>query len=227
MERDVVGCQEVVRGEDLSLNDREEDLDLIEPAGMGWGMNEYGIRPLLPEALDRSFAAMNGSVIDDPEDSLRGAIGLATHDLPDEALEGDDRALRFAMTEDFRAVNIPCGKVVHRAFTRVLMLDAHRPPWSRRSRRVCAKPALDTGFLIGADDELVSREGLTTPTSLVEVENGSCFGFEVRVAREHPATMGPGLNGVLTQPTPDGRLSDVRHDPTVDRGSTEVRGAES
>ena len=58
------------------MNDREEDLDLIEPAGMGWGMNEYGIRPLLPEALDRSFAAMNGSVIDDPEDSLRGAIGV-------------------------------------------------------------------------------------------------------------------------------------------------------
>ena len=71
------------------------------------------------------------------------------------------------------------------------------------------EPALDTGFLIGTDDELVFREGIATPTSLVEVENGSCLGFEVRVAREHPATMGPGFNGVLTQPAPDGRLAKV------------------
>lgn len=227
MDWDVVERGEIVRGEDLSLNDGEEDLDLIEPAGMGWGMNEYGIGPLLPEALDGSLPAMNGSVIDDPENSFRGAIGLLPHDFPDEAVEGDDRGLRFATTKNFRAVNIPGGKVVHRAFTRVLMLDAHRPSWSRRRRGVCAKPALDTGFLIGTNDELVFREGFTTPTSLVEVENGSCLGFEVRVAREHPATMAPGLNGVLTQPTPDGRLSDVRHDPTVDRGSTEVRYAQS
>jgi len=69
MNWDVVERGEIVWGEDLSLNDGEEDLDLIEPAGMGWGMNEYGIGPLLPEALDRSLPAMNGSVIDDPENS--------------------------------------------------------------------------------------------------------------------------------------------------------------
>jgi len=67
MNGDVVESREIVRSEDLSFNDGEKDLDLIEPAGMGWGMNEYGIGPLLAEALDRSLPAMNGSVIADPE----------------------------------------------------------------------------------------------------------------------------------------------------------------
>jgi hypothetical protein len=39
--------------------------------------------------------------------------------------------------------------------------------------------------------------------------------------------MGPGFNGVLTQPAPDGRLANIRHDPAVDHSSTEIRCAQS
>ena len=35
--------REIVWGEDLSLNDREVDLNLIEPTGMGRSMDEDGV----------------------------------------------------------------------------------------------------------------------------------------------------------------------------------------
>ena len=33
-------AREVIRGQDLSLNDRKVDLHLIQPTGMDWGMDE-------------------------------------------------------------------------------------------------------------------------------------------------------------------------------------------
>lgn len=55
--RELVEAGEVVRGEDLSLDDREVDLDLIEPTGMNWTMNEGEGRELLLESGDGGLAA--------------------------------------------------------------------------------------------------------------------------------------------------------------------------
>jgi len=39
---------EIVRRENFSLNNREVDLDLVEPTGMDRGMKEEGVRPFGP-----------------------------------------------------------------------------------------------------------------------------------------------------------------------------------
>jgi hypothetical protein len=46
--------RKVIRGKDLSLNDREIDLRLIEPTGVVGRMDEDGIGPLGIEAVGRS-----------------------------------------------------------------------------------------------------------------------------------------------------------------------------
>jgi hypothetical protein len=48
--------REVIRREDLALNNGEIDLDLIEPAGMDRGVDEYELRPLGLQPRDGAVA---------------------------------------------------------------------------------------------------------------------------------------------------------------------------
>lgn len=91
--------RKVIRGKDLSLNDREIDLHLIEPTGVVRGVDEDGIGPLGAEAVGGSLAPMSGAVIHDPEDATCGLVGLLAHDFSDEAIHRRDAILQFATTE--------------------------------------------------------------------------------------------------------------------------------
>ena len=43
--------REIVGGEDFPLNDREIDLNLVEPTGVDRGVDEDGVGPLVTQAL--------------------------------------------------------------------------------------------------------------------------------------------------------------------------------
>jgi hypothetical protein len=63
---------EVVRLEQLALDDRVVDLDLVEPAGVDWQVDEDQVAPAGLEPRDRFCAAVGGAVVDDPEDTAGG-----------------------------------------------------------------------------------------------------------------------------------------------------------
>ena len=63
--REVVGCQE------LALDDREIDLDLVEPAGVDRGVDEDKVGPLGAQPRGGALAAMRRAIVDDPEDAPR------------------------------------------------------------------------------------------------------------------------------------------------------------
>jgi hypothetical protein len=67
---------EVIGSEDLTLNDGEIDLDLIEPAGMDRGVNEHDRGPRGAQAVGSFVAAVGGTVVGNPKDPPRGAIGF-------------------------------------------------------------------------------------------------------------------------------------------------------
>ena len=92
---------EIVGREDLALEDREEDLDLVEPACVGGQVDEAEVRPAALEAVDLALAAVGGAVFDDPEDSPRRRVGLLGHHLPDETVEAVDPTLSLG-TPDHR-----------------------------------------------------------------------------------------------------------------------------
>src|SRR5712692_762757 len=58
--------------------------------------------------------------------------------------------------------------------------------------------------------------GMPVPEARVQVEDPSSLLLESRIAREQPAAVVPGPNGVLAQPSPEGRFADRRHKPAFD-----------
>src|SRR6266404_9741967 len=70
---------------------------------------------------------------------------------------------------------------------------------------------LHAGFLVGRDYKFIVLEWLSFPLALVEIQNAAGFGSKVRVAGKNPAPMLPGTNGILVQPAPQGRLTQLRH----------------
>jgi hypothetical protein len=111
---------EVIGSEDLALNDGEIDLDLIEPAGMDRGVDEHDRGPRGAQAVGGFFAAVGGTVVGNPKDAPRGAIGFYRHDLFYEAVEWLDAGGALAAAEEPGAMDIPGGNV--RAGTGALVL---------------------------------------------------------------------------------------------------------
>src|SRR5712691_6348987 len=109
------GAVEVVGVEQLALDDRVVDLDLVEPAGVDGQVDEDEVAPAALEPIDRALAAMVGAVVDDPEDAARGGVGLLGHDLPDEPIERLDPALGFAAPDHAAASHVPGVQVAERA----------------------------------------------------------------------------------------------------------------
>ena len=88
---------EVARREELALNDREVDLDLVEPAGMDWCVNQNDVWPRGSQPSSGSPAAMGRTVVGDEEYPTGGAIRLLVHDLGNQALERSDAVRAFAV----------------------------------------------------------------------------------------------------------------------------------
>lgn len=195
--REVVGC------EDLALNDREVDLDLVEPTGVDRPVNELEAAELVLQAGDGSCPAMRGAVVDDPEDSARLSVRRSSHDLLNKPVEGGDACGRFAATEDAGMMDTQGGDLSPGAAAGVLVLDQHRAMRLRRRTGMEAASSLNAGLFIGGDDKLVLSERLVIPGAGIQVENAAGLGGEVGVARKDPGAVIPRANGVLMEPTPN------------------------
>ena len=132
-----------------------------------------------------------------------------------------------APAEHLGAVDIPGCDVGAGTFAGVFVLVAHRLIGGRCAGRVFPPPCLDAGFLVGAQDEVPVGEWFAAPAAFVQVEDRPRLRGEPGVAREHPTTMGPGLDGVLVQPAPDGGAADVGDDSSADGLAPDVGAAEA
>jgi hypothetical protein len=203
---------EVIGSEDLSLDDREVDFDLVEPAGMDRSVDEHDRGPGGAQALASLFAAVRRAVIDDPEHAPSGSIGFLGHDLLDEAIEGLDASGFLTAAEDLGVMDVPGGEVSPGATTCVLVLDAGAMASSRRERGVFAQARLDTGFLVGREHKVTAAQGRPLPAAFVEVEYTASLGGEVWIAGENLASVSPGTNRVAAEPAPQRGAADLSHD---------------
>ena len=67
--------REMVWRENLSLNDGEIDLDLIEPTGVDRRVDESGIRPFFTQTVGGFLTSVSGAVVHDPKDRLADLYG--------------------------------------------------------------------------------------------------------------------------------------------------------
>lgn len=204
----IVQGEEVVGGENLTLNDREVDFDLVEPTCVDRAVHGHDVGEGRLKALDRGLSAMRGAVVQDPEHAAGIPVRGFGHDLGDEAIERFDARGFFATSKDLGTMDIKGSQVGPGTPTRVLVFDASGlcRPWGQRW--VFADTGLDTGFLIGREHKLFSLQRFALPLFGVEVEDAPGLGRKLRIAREDPCAVPPGADGVFMEPPPHCLVAD-------------------
>ena len=200
---------EVIRGEDLSLNDRKVNLNLIEPTRVGWSVDEDGVRPLGAETVGSFLTPMSGAVVHDPEAAPCGLVGLLAHDFADEAIHRRDAILELASTEDLGAMDVPSGQVDPGTPSKVFVFN---PRWTirgGRQSRLFRVSSLDTRLFVGGEDKFVSAQWGTLPNALVQIEDGTGFVGEIGITRKDPASMLPRTQGIAIEPAPQRSSADL------------------
>ena len=106
------------------------------------------------------------------------------------------------------------------------VLELHPPSTSGPGwlLRVAPRQRLELGLLIGADHVLVLAELDSAPEPLVEIEHPSGLDREIRIAREDPRPVLPGLDRVLMQPAPHRRSRHRPDQPFGDGLRGQLRG---
>ena len=143
------------------------------------------------------------AVVEDPEDARGGAIGLPGHHLVDEPIERDLRVRLGEVTEDLPPGDVDGGEVGDRLPPSIFVFDTDRVTGRGRLRRVRPLEHLDAGLLVGRKDILVRAEGVTLPSSVIEVDHRFGPLAEEGIARELPVAILPRAQGIGAQPSSD------------------------
>jgi len=217
----------LVGGEQLALDHREVDLDLVEPAGVDRRVDGDGVGIPLGQALVAGRAAMRGAVVTDPEYASGRTVGFLAHDLVDQPVETVDARGRLAATEDLGAVHVPGGYVSQCAAA--LVLEFHSAGASRLGGLARVNPSthLNAGLLVGAQYVIFLVQRLALPLSVVQIENWTRSLAEIRISRKNPAAEGPGTDGVGAEPAPDRRAANGSNQAATLGLSGNVGAAES
>lgn len=194
--------REIARCDQLTLDDGEVDLDLVQPAGVDRRMNQNDIRPFGSEAIRRLRPTVGGAIVGDKEHTARGTIRLPAHDLRDKALEWRDACLAFATPEQPGTMHIPGGEIGQRANSRIFVLDTEWTPGSRSQGLMFAPSGLDAGLLVGGEYIITRPQCGAMPPALVEIENATGLASELPIAWEDPGTVSPGAQRILAEPAP-------------------------
>src|SRR5712691_3108745 len=160
----IIGCQH------LPLNDREVDLDLIEPTGVDRRMDQNDTRIDLTQPLLRSGAAMRRTVVDNPEQPFAGPIRFLSQHLGDKPAKGEDTRRRFTPAHDASPAHIPGGQILQSPAPLVFVLDIGGAAWGRRQGGMAADTSLDAGFLVSTEDVVLGTKELTLPFASIQVQ---------------------------------------------------------
>ena len=152
---EVIEAGEFIGCKHLALDNGEIDLDLVEPAGVDRGVNQHHGGPRLAQAVGCFEAAVRRTVVGNPENASRRAIGFDRPDLLHESVEGRDAGAVFAAAEELGPVDVPSGQVGAGPAALVFVFDASVAAGRCWQRGVKADAGLNAGFLVGRDDKFV------------------------------------------------------------------------
>ena len=207
---------EIVGRENFALDDREVDLDLVEPTGMDGGVHQDERRPSGLQPRCGLLAAMGRAVVHDPEHAPGRPVGRLAHDLGHQALEGDNAIFRLAAAEEFGPMHVPGRQVRPGPSPGILVFDVHGAARPGRPRGMPSSPGLDTRLLVGTDDILSRPQRLPRPAPLVEVQDAARLRGKIWIAGEEPTPVPPRAERILAEPPPQCRAADLRDQPVGD-----------
>lgn len=165
------GCENAA-GDHVSFNLGEPELYLIKPGAVGRSVVQAHARVLEEEVLNE-WCFVRAEIIEDHVDFL--SLGLASHDLVEEADERDTRVTRDRAPQDLSALRVECGEEGERAMPVVLEPVTLGPSRRERQYGIHTVECLDTALLVDREDSRV-RRGIQ-----IEAENISGFFLEERI----------------------------------------------
>ena len=171
-------------------------------------MNQENIRPLCFDPIYRRLSSMRRAVIDNPEDTLGFPVGGLLHNQVNQASKAFDPVALAAQPKELGAPNVPGCHVSQGSFPFVFVFNTAVAPRSARCSGCNASASLNTGFLIGRNNEIPVAQGFAVPCAMIQVQDSTCFPFEIRVPRPYPASITPRADSILSQPSPDGGATD-------------------
>jgi hypothetical protein len=101
----------VARRQDLALDDREVDLDLIEPTRVDRSMDHGYCWMGSLEPLNGGCASVGRPIVHDPKDTSCFSVRRGSHDFGHQPPEWIDARARLTAPEQLGAVDIQCGEV--------------------------------------------------------------------------------------------------------------------
>ena len=104
-----------------------------------------------------------------------------------------------------------CVVVGRRLATSITVLVTGIMLLANQALATSVTPISKSGLFISRQHVVGRSQGRAVPRAGVEIEDTSRLLSKLRVARENPAPMTPGLDGILTQPPPQRRSPDLSH----------------
>src|ERR1019366_7156802 len=111
-----------------------------------------------------------------------------------QATEWHDPSLRLAPSHDVATADIPCRQILPGPTPSILGFDAGGLARLAGQRRGGGGSGPGGRLLVGAEDVVSWPQGLTLPGARVKIQDRPGFLDEVRVAREDPVLVLPGLD---------------------------------
>ena len=111
-------------------------------------MNEDKLRPLTLEPVDGALTAMDGTVVDDPEDPVSGAIRGSCHHLGNQRIKGGDGGFVGHVSKEAGSMDIPRSLIGTGSMASILVLNAHRTPSAGRLGGMSPLTDLELCFLV-------------------------------------------------------------------------------
>jgi|GEM_PF-3432692 len=156
----------------------------------------------MAKAINGLCPPMGRPVVGDPEDTMGGAVWFLAHDHFDYIMERGYAGGCPTETKKLCTMNIPSCDIGQSAFSFVLMFDTGYTARGGGSSGYQPSPSLNAGFLIRGNHEVVIAQSLAIPSPVIQIQNTSCFLFEMRVTGPDPAPIAPRADCVGAEPAP-------------------------
>lgn len=220
--------REVVGNEGLALEDGEVDFHLVKPTGMQREMHQHQVWPLAGKPIYCTLTAMERPVINYQKDPFGRTVGLLSHELCYQSIEGWNTSPILDSAKELGAMHVPGSQISQGAQAPVFVLHAHRlAAWLRWKCGMETLLDLDACAFVGAENVLIPAQGVPLPAPLIQVQDPPGLFSEGRVAREEPTTVIPGANSVGTEPAPNSCSRYLGDDATLDGCCAQGRGTQA
>lgn len=204
-------------GQDLSLEQREDQLHLVQPRGVDRQPMDANLEGKAETANPawQLLRGMGGSAVQDQVEDSDPVAPEAPEEHLTKGLEVHEALALKTASHRLTAMDQQGGEEVEDAVPRIAGSHAHRPARAGGCDTAGRLQDLDAGLLIGADDELSSS---SQPLGLfVEGQHHRGLLQEPGIGRLLPAVVLPGFNLVLPQPRANGGGGDRGDNPALRR----------